>query len=407
MVAVDLDSLVGESPDDERLATALDRIPGAELPDALRRLVTRHGTEALPVLRRCLAAGRPDWAIAAASALATLTHPEAAAMLAAAEAQAPDKTVRTAIRRALYRLRQAGVAAPAGPRPPRPGADAPSPAEVWASAVDGTGSRGLWIVFESPLGERTLFSALVNDTAGILDFAAGPVAKKHLAARLRAVRGESTLPWISLPPTWGLELLAEGARRLEASGSPLPGGLTRWRAWLPPATAEAISPIYERLSRAEVSADPVALEHSAELLALPEFAGWFLDPPGLQAEALELLQAQESRLVVSDQVKAERRATIVERVIAAQLEPEARRRWQRRLEEQAWVLLETGRPAEARLAGAAALGLADPERPAHHIPFVRALVERSLEIAGEVALGRVPAEQVRRVPRPPRAAPVA
>jgi hypothetical protein len=110
---------------------------------------------------------------------------------------------------------------------------------------------------------------------------------------------------------------------------------------------------------------------------------------------------------VSDQVKAERRATIVERVITAQLEPEARRRWERRLEEQAWVLLETDRPAEARLAVAAALALADPERPAHHIPFVRALVERSLEIAGEVALGRVPAEQVRRVPRAPRAAPVA
>ncbi|HEV8673156.1 MAG TPA: hypothetical protein VGX21_03855 [Methylomirabilota bacterium] len=405
MVAALLEALVGEDPGDEALAAALTTIPSAELADALRLLARQHGLTALPLLRRCLAA-RPDWAIAAAHALATLPDAASAAALAAAEPQASSKAVRTAIRRALYRLRQAGVTPPAGPAPARPAPAAPVPREAWASALDGTGSRGCWVVLEGPLGERTLLSAIVNDTVGLLDFAAGPIAKKRLEERLRAIRGESALPWVGLPPGWALHLLAEAAGRLEAAGTPLPGNLARWRSTLPP-PVEATPPVYDHIPARSVADDPSLLERSAELLALPELAGWFLDPPAVQAEALELLQAKESRLVVSDQVKAERRAAVIEGVIEAQFGPEARQRWQRRLEEQAWILLETGRAAAARLAVAAARALADPARPAHRIPFVRALVERSLEVAGEVALGRVPAEQVRRIPRPPRAAPVA
>jgi len=146
------------------------------------------------------------------------------------------------------------------------------------------------------------------------------------------------------------------------------------------------------------------LETSAGLLELPELAGWFLDPPSVQSEALELLQAKESRLVVSDQVKAERQAALIDRTIEAQFDAHARRLWQRRLEEQAFVLDETGRRDAARQALAVALALADPERLVRRIPFVRALVERSLEVAGEVALGRLPADQVRRVPPPQHAA---
>jgi hypothetical protein len=163
-------------------------------------------------------------------------------------------------------------------------------------------------------------------------------------------------------------------------------------------------PIYDRIAPSAVAADAALAERSTELLTLAELAGWFLDPGSVHAEALELLQAKESRLVVSDQVKEERRQALIDRVIEAHFGPEARRLWQRRLEEEAWVLLETGRPVEARLAVAAAVALSDAERLARRIPFVRALVAKSLEVAGEVALGRVSAEEVSRVPRPPRAA---
>jgi len=400
MVGAALEALLGEEPGDEALAAAVSTIPAGELPDALRLLVRQHGAGALPVLRRCLAGGA-EWAIAAAAALATLPTAEAAAALAAAEARPPGKAARTAIRRALYRLRQTGVTPPAAP--PAPAPVAPTARQAWVSAVDGTGSRGVWVVLEGPLGERTLLSGLLNDAVGLLDFAGGPIAKKRVDQRLAALRAESPLPWVEAPAAWALHLLAEGAARAAAGGGPLPAELARWRATLEAAPASAEPPIYAVVAEPDVAADPGLLERSVALLGLPELAGWFLDPPSVQSEALELLQAKESRLVVTDQIKEERRMAVLDRVIDAHFGPspaEARPRWQRRLEEQAWVLHATGRGAEARQAVAVARALADPERPARRIPFVRALVERSLEVAGEVALGRLPAEQVRRVPRP-------
>jgi hypothetical protein len=76
-------------------------------------------------------------------------------------------------------------------------------------------------------------------------------------------------------------------------------------------------------------------------------------------------------------------------------------RWRHRLEEQAYVLLELGRPVEAAMAVAVADALGDPSRPVRAIPFVRALVERSLEVAGEVATGRLSADTASRTPRRP------
>jgi hypothetical protein len=394
MVSAALEALVGEAPGPDALAAAVSTVPAGELAGALRLLARNHGPGAVPLLRWCLGA-RPDWAMAAAAALATIPSPEAAAALADAEAAGPPKPVRRELRRALYRLRQAGVSPPAAPRPPPPAAAGPEPRQAWVSAVDGTGSRGAWVVLEAPHGERILLSGIVNDAAGLLDFAGGPIAKKRLDARLRSLREESPLPWVEAPPAWVLHLLAEASARGGGRGE-----VARWRPLLRAAAGAAEPPVYRRLAAAEVAADPAALERSADVLALPELAGWFLDPPSVQAEALELLQAQESRLVVSDQVKEERRTALVDRVIEGHLGPEARRLWRGRLEEQAWVLLETGRPAEARRALAAALALGDPATPAGRIPFVRALAERSLHVAGEVALGRLPADEVRRIPRP-------
>ena len=50
------------------------------------------------------------------------------------------------------------------------------------------------------------------------------------------------------------------------------------------------------------------------------------------------------------------------------------------------------------MAEAAAAALADEQRAVTLQPFVRALARRGLEIASEVALGRIPAAEVSRKP---------
>jgi hypothetical protein len=142
------------------------------------------------------------------------------------------------------------------------------------------------------------------------------------------------------------------------------------------------------------------VDRGAELLDLPEMAGWFLDPEPVGGDAVDLLQTRESRLVVSDQVKAEREDAIATHVVERDLDAAARALWIRRLLEMARVFRALGRAADAELAEAAAGGLADPSRDPAQQPFPRALARRALEIAGEVALGRISATDVSRKPGP-------
>src|SRR5439155_17936130 len=218
-----------------------------------------------------------EGAVAPPAALGTPAATDAAALLAAAGSTAPSKAVRTAIRRALYRLRQAGIAPSPVAAAPRPPPARPTPVRAWASAVDGTGSRGVWLLLEGPLGERTLLSAVLNDQVGILDFAGVPASKKRLDEELRALRAESPLPWVEVPPTWILALLGEASHR-HTTSDPLPAELARWLERLPVPAEPGTPPIYDRIPLATIADDPTLLDRSATLLTLPELAGWFLEP---------------------------------------------------------------------------------------------------------------------------------
>jgi hypothetical protein len=180
-----------------------------------------------------------------------------------------------------------------------------------------------------------------------------------------------------------------------ALGTSPPAGFARWQRSFDEAAAQAAPPV---TPEATGEPDPQTLDRSVGLLDLPEFAGWFLDPEALQSDAVALLQTRESRLVVSDQVKAEREAAITETVVERELTPEARQRWARRLEEMALILAATARADLAESAIAAAAALRDDARDIHRHPFGLALTRRGLDVASEVTLGRVKLADVSRKP---------
>jgi len=344
----------------------LGEYPSAALGGALQALVKRHGPAAAPLLR----------AIADGSSA---------------------KAARKAARRAIYRLEQAGIVVPRSPTPPLGPVvkrRAEQPVRAWLSGIDGTGSRAVWILFEGGLGgQLQLCSLLLNDEAGILEAAGGSISKKRLETELRRLREHQKLPWVETDPARSCALVGEALALHAREGTEPPAEFARWRRLfsLPPSPPE----------NAEASAggvDPLLLDRSAELLQSAELAGWFVDPGQIHEDALALLQARESRLVVSDQIKAERESAIVDAVIDKQFTDDARRRWARRLAEMALIFRATGREDTARLAAAAEAALADLLRTARHIPFVRALAMRGLEMGAEVALGRAKLAEVSRAP---------
>jgi len=377
----------------------------ADLDEALRALARRHGAAAVPLLERLAGA-------------------------------APDKEQRRAARRALYRLEQAGQrparAAPASPVRPVVAREAEHAVRAWLSGIDGSGSRAAWILFEGGLGGGLrLCSLILNDEAGIMDAAGGPIARKRLEAELRGLRESQKLPWVEVDGGRACALVGQALALHERIGTVPPPEFARWRKsfsgsstvsslsgsstvssfsgsssagaqkW-PPHSPSGGQPSHGgQPSRGQLPAsdvDPLVLERSASLLELAELGGWFLDPGRVATEALALLQARESRLVVSDRVKAEREAAIIDGVIEAHVPAAARLRWAGRLREMADIFGMTGRADEAALARTVATALADADRSAATIPFVRALAARGLEMAAEVALGRARLDEVSRAP---------
>jgi hypothetical protein len=319
--------------------------------------------------------------------------------------------VRRAAKRALYRLAQQGVAAPAkAPRRPVVERQPERAVRAWLSGIDGTGSRAVWVLFEAGFGGTALASLIVNDTAGILDVAGGEITRKRLEEELKSLRASQKLPWVEVAPARALAAVADALALHATLGTAPPAAFERWR----PVFEAASSPVDLRRGgvgghlgaphvqhEAHAGNEPIdpALQHrTGELLQLPELASWFLDPEAVQADALALLEARESRLVVSDQIKAEREQAIVTAIVERELPAAARRRWARRLDEMAFVFEATGRAEPAALARAAAAALADPTRDVARQPFALGLAQRALEIAGEVAAGRLRAADVSRKP---------
>jgi hypothetical protein len=381
----------GEEPPGARAAAGAARAPTPEITDAA----------CLEALERALAEGAPPDLAGCTratldAALRELIRRQGAGagpLLRTLAEQAPAKDLRKIAKAAIYRLEQSGIPVPAaraaGP-PPMVARRAERPLRAWLSGIDGSGSRAAWILFEGGLGgELLLCSLLLNDESGILDVAGGPISKKRLERELAALREDQKLPWVESEPSHACALVAEALELHAGLGTEPAAGFERWRRLFDeaagaPAAAAAI--------------DPALLERSAELAQLPDMASWFVDPAQVQEAGLALLQARESRLVVSEHIKAERETAIVDGAIDQAFTGDARRRWARRLEEMARIFRATSREDSAQLAAVAAAALRDDRREARAIPLVRALALRGLEVASEVALGRVKLSDVTRAP---------
>ena len=339
--------------------TALAAAPGATLEEALRAFADTHAHEALPVL----------------VALGDSGH----------------AGVRRAAKRALYRLSQRGITPPRAPAP-RPVVERGEerPLRAWISAIDGTGSRAMWILFEGTFGGLELCSLIVNDTAGVLEVAGGSITKRRFETELANLRAAQKLPWIETDPARARALGAEALALHRTLGTSPPAAFARWQRHFDVGTpAPAAVP---------AGADPALVARGAELLDAPEMAGWFLEPGDVHAEALELMQSQESALVVSDHAKSEREAALVTRVVERELAGPARQRWALRLLDAAGIFELTERAELAAIARAAGAALAHAEGDVAAQPFARALAKRALEVAGEVATGRLPAATATRKP---------
>jgi hypothetical protein len=319
-------------------------------------------------------------------ALSTMTTPEAAVLLSQIVATTDAKELQKAARRALYRLKTRGVDIDRVlPQEPRKSVlevpKLPLVASL-ASQIDFDGTRALYLARRRPFSGLVLVSLIINDQYGIVNCHALPVTKKELTRLLTDIQADERLTHVHLPPSYAQQLVEESYQRNLSTAKPAPADFQGMRDLLgSPDHRWEQPPIYHVVNPEEIRGQLAALLPSAELLDLKEFQGWHLSPDLLQKYREDVRRTTDSPIIVSQMLQQERVNALQKDTIRGIFDAEQCARYRARLEEMAYLLWQTKRPEEAKHALAGALALqGEGVDPAEH-PFLKALFNRSVEMA--------------------------
>jgi hypothetical protein len=370
----------------------------SERSDLVSTLLTADATERERLLRSV----DPTTLEMALPQLGRRREPAAAEVLALIDLVVEDRAVRKAARRELHRLRSIGVQAPetaplsaaagqdAWPR----AANAPLPvSEAWATDIDPSGSRAVWLLGERPLGGVWFAALLLNDQRGLQDLSLIDTTRKRFLREFEASQRGGGI-WVSVPGLYALALLREAVDLTRANSGGLP---TRYHALRDVFGEAPSSPeralIYETISPVEANFNPGWLDDSVQLVSEPEVAGWHI-PVGadFRQRALDAARAPSTGLLVPGHTPEQQVQQLVVDAAHDAFGPDVRRALRRRLEETAYIFAQTDRLAAARLAVGAAQGLEDggtgSRVPAERHPLVRLLLASGLaRLVGNERIG--------------------
>jgi hypothetical protein len=325
-------------------------------------------------------------AAAVLAALAEVGDARVAAALAVLDTDPTDRATRKALRRALHRLRERGiavpVAAPAPPAAPRPPA---ASREAWLSAVDGVGTRLAWLARPLASGALLFVATELTEAAGLADLRVSEIGRKRLR-NVRTQLRENGIHMVAAPFEVVDALVVEGQQRNASTDQKVDYLRVRPRLTeaAPLAPAEPRSDRIVPPTGDEI--DPLTAA-SATLLSEPEFARWWPDPAAAEPFLHELDHVQDSPIVLSPaQQESRLAATLVRAAEALYPRPSVARR----LAATAYVLAETGRGAAARMALAVAQTLAREGGTTREIPLLATLTHQGL---GRLAAARAAQRQ--------------
>jgi hypothetical protein len=321
---------------------------------------------------------------AAIQALGHRRETIAAEVLAQVDEVVDDRSLRKAARRELHRLRSTGVEPPPPvDRPAAPAAESrPTTlqvSEALVTDIDPAGSRALWLVADRPLGGIWFAALLLNDQRGLQDLNLADTTRKRFERDFEAMQGDAGV-WVNLPGPYSLQLVREGVDLSRELGNGIPSRYQTFRDQF----GEASGPperalVYETISPVEINFNPGWLEESPRLLGEPEVAGWYVQVPAeLRTRALEVARTPSTGLVVPGHTPEEQAVQLVAEAAHQAFTPMVRRALRRRLEETAYVFLQTDRLPMARLAAAAAHALEDGGVTPERHPLMRLLLAAGL-----------------------------
>lgn len=309
---------------------------------------------------------------------------DAVPLLQALDQPSNPKVVAKSARRALHRLRSHGIAIPEVIPPPS-GMGLIGGRRILRSLlspVDGSGTQFLSVLFSAPMTGTESVDLLGSDLEGIFDLHMIRLPKKGYDEAIAQMQDRFRM--IDTPADYVLFRAREYEEINRRENHPLPSDYHIYRELFHMPGREYERPIiYEEIGEV----DPSLANSAEELFEVNDFATWFLKDE-IEPFVSQIIEAEESPIVLSDTVKQERIERILRNAAETIFTPEARARYKRRLEENAYVLLHTDQAGPPRPVGdlakvalACAFDLSPDGPPSPQVTFVQEIIKYSVSVA--------------------------
>ena len=295
-----------------------------------------------------------------------------------------EKSVQKEIKRAFFRLKQRGVPIPEAehsekPQSPLKRTESDEP-YVYLGPVDGSGSRVLFIALPRVPKGYDIGMGLINDLEGFLEFVSGTYSKKQMK-EVKSMFFESVDPLVETSLSHAATILEgihgrEGLGRTDAASNYL-----QLRPLLLEKTSLLQRPmIYDFIPEEDISQKSLTDSRIQKLLNHKLLESWIVQPDEISPIMEEIRKTEESPILISGVQKTGRIEEIKEKAIA-DLYPESKRTLlKNRLEETAYVFFKLGEEEYARLSLTAAVSLDKKDSILGVNPFLKAFVERTLNL---------------------------
>jgi hypothetical protein len=313
--------------------------------------------------------------------LGRISDSSAAEALARLEQRAAGKEIKKEIRRSLFKLAQKGISVARSGHGETPARRTilnwDVEIEGYLSSVDGAGGRLVWLAKPQAGSGIQLLQGMVSDREGLQHVGGTVIRRKELRQMIQEIKEKHGVTMVSIPWEYGDRVLYEANERRKTLGDGSVENFSSLRAVFTSARPKELAhPVYDRVSSEEARSGAWR-ELSRQLLDEPEFRPWILDEDWVRSYLQQLQEAQESRLVLNPLQKEERLAGIVREAVRTIFAGESVKILQRRMEDMALYLFETGRLDKAKLALAVALQFKNGDPGLLDISFLTGLAQKS------------------------------
>lgn len=251
-------------------------------------------------------------------AIASVGTTEAARLLTEMAEITTDKRVGSHIRKALYRLRNLGVAVKEGkptaavvPSTP-PGVEY---AAAYISAVDGRGRMLVWLVRSRHPRGRYLFQAKICHERGIEEFISADATAKEMREIISGFSTESPFPVVEIPPAYGMWLLGRAYKENEFSSTTVPSAYIRSKMLLEPLADPEKYPDGTHPVRGQLKPFGKNEERPqpGELFAESALWSWVIEGERFEPHFKELLESLQSKIALDESQRRVRLEQIIEK----------------------------------------------------------------------------------------------